>query len=49
MRECEVQHHVFQVVDRILVLRRGTVAADNIDPKKTTVEEVEQAIKVEEG
>jgi simple sugar transport system ATP-binding protein len=37
-------HHVFQVVDRIVVLRRGTVVADNIDPKKTTVEEVERII-----
>ncbi len=37
-------HHVFQVVDRIVVLRRGTVVADNIDPKQTTVAEVEQVI-----
>jgi simple sugar transport system ATP-binding protein len=37
-------HHVFQVVDRIVVLRRGTVAADDIDPKKTTIEEVERII-----
>ena len=26
-------HHVFQVVDRIVVLRRGRVVADDIDPK----------------
>jgi simple sugar transport system ATP-binding protein len=37
-------HHVFQVVDRIVVLRRGTVAADDIDPKHTTIEEVERII-----
>lgn len=37
-------HHVFQVVDRIVVLRRGTVAADDIDPKKATVEDVERII-----
>jgi len=37
-------HHVFQVVDRIVVLRRGKVVADDIDPKKTTIEEVELII-----
>jgi simple sugar transport system ATP-binding protein len=37
-------HHVFQVVDRIVVLRRGRVAADNIDPKQTSIEEVERVI-----
>ena len=37
-------HHVFQVVDRIAVMRLGTVVADDIDPKKTTVEEVERII-----
>jgi simple sugar transport system ATP-binding protein len=37
-------HHVFQVVDRIVVMRRGRIAADNIDPKKSSVEEVEQVI-----
>ena len=37
-------HHVFQVVDRIVVLRRGTVVADDIDPKRTTIEEVERVI-----
>ncbi len=37
-------HHVFQVVDRIVVLRRGTVAANDIDPKKTSIEEVERII-----
>ena len=37
-------HHVFQVVDRIVVMRRGRVVADDIDPKATSVEEVEQVI-----
>lgn len=37
-------HHVFQVVDRIVVLRRGEVVADDIDPKQTTVQEVEEVI-----
>ena len=37
-------HHVFQVVDRIVVMRRGTVVADDIDPNETTVEEVERVI-----
>ena len=37
-------HHVFQVVDRIVVMRRGKVVADDIDPKHSTVEEVEKVI-----
>ena len=37
-------HHVFQVVDRIVVMRRGKVVADDIDPKKSTVAEVESII-----
>ncbi len=37
-------HHVFQVVDRIVVLRRGKVVADDIDPKKTSIDEVELII-----
>jgi len=37
-------HHVFQVVDRIVVLRHGRVVADQIDPKTTTVEAVEKII-----
>ena len=37
-------HHVFQVVDRIVVLRQGQVVADDIDPKQTTIEAVEQVI-----
>lgn len=37
-------HHVFQVVNRIVVMRRGRIVADDIDPKKTSVEEVERVI-----
>jgi simple sugar transport system ATP-binding protein len=37
-------HHVFQVVDRIVVMRRGRMAASDIDPKRTTIEEVERII-----
>jgi simple sugar transport system ATP-binding protein len=37
-------HHVFQVVDRIVIMRRGKKVADNIDPKKTTIDDVEKVI-----
>jgi simple sugar transport system ATP-binding protein len=37
-------HHVFQVVDRIVVMRRGRVVADDINPKTTSVAEVENVI-----
>jgi simple sugar transport system ATP-binding protein len=37
-------HHVFQVVDRIVVMRRGRIVADDIDPKQSSVAEVEQVI-----
>ncbi len=37
-------HHVFQVVDRIVVMRRGKIVADDIDPKTTSVAEVERVI-----
>src|SRR5690349_7303173 len=37
-------HHVFQVVDRIVVLRRGKVVADDLDPRHTSIEEVEKVI-----
>src|ERR1700685_4467869 len=36
--------HVFQVVDRIAVMRHGKIVADDIDPKNTTVAEVEAVI-----
>ncbi len=41
-------HHVFQVVDRIVVMRRGKIVADDVDPKRTTVEGVERIITGEE-
>lgn len=37
-------HHVFQVVDRIAVMRLGTVVVDDIDPRKSSVEQVERII-----
>jgi simple sugar transport system ATP-binding protein len=37
-------HHVFQVVDRIVVMRRGRIVADDIDPRRTSVAEVEAVI-----
>ena len=37
-------YHVFQVVDRIIVMRRGKKIVDDIDPKKTTIETVERII-----
>ena len=37
-------HHVFQVVDRIVVMRRGKVVADDIDPRHSTVADVEDVI-----
>jgi len=37
-------HHVFQVVDRIVVMRRGKVVADDIDPKTSSIEQVERVI-----
>ena len=37
-------HHVFQVVDRIVVMRRGRIVADDIDPKRASVAEVEGVI-----
>jgi simple sugar transport system ATP-binding protein len=41
-------HHVFQVVSRIIVMRRGKIVADDIDPKQTTIEEVERIITGDE-
>ena len=37
-------HHVFQVVDRIIVLRHGKVVADDIDPKQSSIDDVELII-----
>lgn len=41
-------HHVFKVVDRIVVMRRGKVVADNIDPKQSSIAEVEGIITGED-
>ena len=37
-------HHVFQVVDRIVVMRRGQIVASDIDPKQSTIADVERVI-----
>ena len=37
-------HHVFQVVDRIVVMRRGTVVADDLSPATSSIREVEDII-----
>ncbi len=37
-------HHVFQVVDRIVVMRRGSIVAEDIDPKQSSIEAVERII-----
>jgi len=37
-------HHVFKVVNRIVVMRRGKVVADDIDPKVSSIAEVESII-----
>ena len=37
-------YHIFQVVDRIIVLRGGRKVADDIDPRRTTVEAIEGII-----
>lgn len=37
-------HHVFQVVDRMVVMRRGTVVADDLRPSTCTIQEVEEVI-----
>lgn len=41
-------HHVFQVVSRIIVMRRGRIVADDIDPRKSSIEEVERVITGDE-
>ena len=37
-------HHVFEVVDRMIVMRRGTVVADNLRPETSTIQDVEDII-----
>jgi len=37
-------HHVFQVCDRMVVMRMGTVAADDLTPKTSSILDVENVI-----
>ncbi|XDB00140.1 ATP-binding cassette domain-containing protein [Sulfitobacter sp. LCG007] len=37
-------HHVFQVVDRMVVMRRGEIVADNLSPASSTIQDVEDII-----
>jgi simple sugar transport system ATP-binding protein len=37
-------HHVFQVVDRMVVMRQGTVAADDLSPRTSSIQDVEDII-----
>lgn len=41
-------HHVFKVVTRIVVMRRGRIVADDIDPARSSIQEVEDIITGEE-
>jgi simple sugar transport system ATP-binding protein len=41
-------HHVFKVVTRIVVMRRGRIVADDIDPARSSINEVEDIITGEE-
>ncbi|MEQ8967507.1 MAG: ATP-binding cassette domain-containing protein [Azospirillaceae bacterium] len=37
-------HHVFQVVDRMVVMRQGTIAADDLSPQTSSIQDVEEII-----
>ena len=37
-------HHVFQVVDRMVVMRRGQIVADDLSPKTSSILDVENII-----
>lgn len=37
-------HHVFQVVDRMVVMRRGEIVADDVTPKTSSIQDVENII-----
>ncbi|MBT8424612.1 MAG: sugar ABC transporter ATP-binding protein, partial [Silicimonas sp.] len=37
-------HHVFQVVDRMVVMRMGEVVADDLSPKTSSIQDVEDVI-----
>jgi simple sugar transport system ATP-binding protein len=41
-------HHVFKVVDRIVVMRRGRIVADDLSPRTSTIDEVEDIITGED-
>ena len=41
-------HHVFQVVDRMVVMRRGTIVADDLSPRTSTIQDVENVITGDE-
>ncbi len=37
-------HHVFQVVDRMVVMRHGSVVADDLSPRTSSIQDVEDII-----
>jgi simple sugar transport system ATP-binding protein len=37
-------HHVFQVVDRMVVMRQGKIAADDLSPRTSSIQDVEDVI-----
>ncbi len=37
-------HHVFQVVDRMIVMRRGEIVADDLSPRTSSIQDVENVI-----
>jgi simple sugar transport system ATP-binding protein len=37
-------HHVFQVVDRMVVMRMGEIVADDLNPKTCSIQDVEDVI-----
>ncbi len=37
-------HHVFQVVDRMVVMRRGKIVADDLSPTTSSIQDVENVI-----
>ena len=37
-------HHVFQVVDRMVVMRRGEIVADDLSPRTSSIQDVEDVI-----
>ncbi len=41
-------HHVFQVVDRMVVMRHGSVVADDLSPRTSSIQDVEDIITGEQ-